>query len=61
MPPRDWRLRIADILGAVRIGRYTDGLTQEQFAGDEYFGIDVQTATHDVPTLRPLLEALMNR
>lgn len=36
MPPRDWRLRIEDILAAVeRIGRYTEGLTSERFASDE--------------------------
>jgi uncharacterized protein with HEPN domain len=35
-PSRDWDLRIRDILGAVdRIGRYTAGMTQEQFARDE--------------------------
>jgi hypothetical protein len=110
VPPRDWRLRVSDILGAVeRIGRYTEGLTQEQFARDqktyeavcfalvvigesatrisqdvqakapdvpwrkmrgmrniaahEYFGLDLetvwQTATRDVPALRPLLERLL--
>lgn len=37
MPPsRGWDLRVRDIIGAVdRIGRYTDGMTQEQFARDE--------------------------
>lgn len=37
MPPsRGWELRIRDMLGAVeRIGRYTAGMTQEQFARDE--------------------------
>jgi len=36
VPPRDWRLRVADILAAVdRIGRYVAGMSQEQFARDE--------------------------
>ena len=37
MPPsRDWSLRVRDILDAVdRIGRYTAGMTQAQFARDE--------------------------
>lgn len=36
MPPRDWRLRVADIVGAVdRIGRYTAGLDRSTFEGDE--------------------------
>ena len=36
MPPRDWRLRVSDILAAVeRIGRYTAGLHQAEFARDE--------------------------
>ena len=37
MPPdRDWSLRVRDIVGAIdRIARYTDGMTQEQFARDE--------------------------
>ncbi len=36
MPPRDWRLRVADIIAAVgRIGRFAHGLTFEQFAADE--------------------------
>jgi len=33
---RDWALRVRDILAAIdRIGRYTAGMTQEQFARDE--------------------------
>ena len=36
MPPRDWRLRVRDVLRAVeRIQRFTRGLTQETFAADE--------------------------
>ncbi|MEI7704795.1 MAG: DUF86 domain-containing protein [Deltaproteobacteria bacterium] len=36
MPPRDWRLRITDILAAVeRIHRYTAGLQEARFARDE--------------------------
>jgi uncharacterized protein with HEPN domain len=36
VPPRDWRLRIADILAAVeRIHRYTAGLQEGGFARDE--------------------------
>ena len=36
MPPRDWRLRITDILAAVeRIRRYTAGLQEAGFARDE--------------------------
>ncbi len=37
MPPdRGWALRVRDIVGAIdRIARYTAGMTQEQFAGDE--------------------------
>lgn len=111
MPPRDWRLRVSDILSAVvRIRRYTHGLSEAEFARDdktieavcfalvvigeaatnvpgevqasapgipwrkmkamrniaahEYFGIDVstvwQTATVDVPALKPLLESLLS-
>jgi uncharacterized protein with HEPN domain len=112
VPPRDWRLRVSDILAAVeRIARYTNGLTRERFvreektieavcfalivigeaashvpesaqtsvpnipwrkmrgmrniAAHEYFGLDLealwQTATQDVPALRPLLEQLLAR
>ena len=36
MPPRDWRLRVQDILSATeRIRDYTKTLTQESFAADE--------------------------
>jgi len=36
VPRRDWRLRVADILAAVeRIGRYTAGLREADFARDE--------------------------
>lgn len=36
MPPRDWRLRVRDILQAVeRIESFTQGLTQESFTKDE--------------------------
>ncbi len=36
MPLRDWRLRVSDMLSAAeRIGRYTSGLSFEQFAQDE--------------------------
>jgi hypothetical protein len=110
VPPRDWRLRVADILAAVeRIGRYTANLHEADFARDEktveavcfalvvigeavthvpddvqasapqipwrkmkgmrniaaheYFGLDRstvwQTATGDVPALKPLLESLL--
>jgi uncharacterized protein with HEPN domain len=110
VPPRDWRLRVADLLAAVeRIRRYTAGIQESEFSRDEktveavcfalviigeasshvpesiqegapqipwrkmkgmrniaaheYFGIDVstvwQTATVDVPALRPLLEKLL--
>lgn len=35
MPPRDWRLLIADIVDAIQaIDAYTTDLTQEQFAAD---------------------------
>jgi uncharacterized protein with HEPN domain len=35
VPPRDWRLRIEDILEAInRIDTYTRGMTHESFAGD---------------------------
>jgi uncharacterized protein with HEPN domain len=112
VPPRDWRLRVSDILAAVeRIGRYTAGLREADFARDErtveavcfalvvigeavthvpegvqaeapqipwrkmkgmrniaaheYFGLDRstvwQTATVDVPALKPLLQALLGR
>lgn len=110
MPRRDWRLRVADIVAAIaRIGRYTAGMQEAEFAHDEktveavcfalvvigeaaahvpddvqagapeipwrkmtgmrniaaheYFGIDLatvwQTATVDVPALKPLLERLL--
>jgi len=36
VPPRNWRLRIEDILNAVgRIERFTRGLAFETFANDE--------------------------
>ena len=36
MPPREWRLRVEDILDAIgHVGRYTTGLTYEAFASDE--------------------------
>ncbi len=36
MSPRDWRLRISDILSAIdRIAEYTAGLSHEQFAADQ--------------------------
>lgn len=110
MPHRNWHLRVADILAAAdRIGRYTAGIQEAEFAHDEktveavcfalvvigeaaghvpdsvqagapqlpwrkmkamrniaaheYFGIDLatvwQTATVDVPALRPLLRKLL--
>jgi uncharacterized protein with HEPN domain len=35
VPPRDWRLRVEDILEAVtRIANYTRGMTSETLAGD---------------------------
>jgi uncharacterized protein with HEPN domain len=36
LPPRDWRLRVEDILDAIaRIERYVAGLTSEQFKADQ--------------------------
>ena len=36
MPPRQWRLRVEDILDAIaKVERYVDGLTFEQFQADE--------------------------
>lgn len=36
MPPRDWRLRVEDILDAIaRIERYVEGLGFEQFQSDQ--------------------------
>jgi uncharacterized protein with HEPN domain len=36
VPPRDWRLRVRDILRAAeRIQSYTSGLSQERFAADD--------------------------
>ena len=36
MPPRDWRLRVEDILQAIRkIQRLTGGTTLEKFSADE--------------------------
>jgi uncharacterized protein with HEPN domain len=36
LPPREWRLRVEDILEAIaRIERYTQGLTFEQFQADQ--------------------------
>ena len=59
MPPREWRLRIEDILGAAaRIARYTDGKSLGVFATEvpwaemramrnivvhEYFGVTKET------------------
>jgi hypothetical protein len=35
LPPRDWRLRVEDILDAIaRIEQYVNGLTLEQFRAD---------------------------
>jgi len=53
--PRDWRIRIEDILESLsRIERYIDGMTYEQFAGDDRtldavirnFGIIGEAANH---------------
>lgn len=55
MPPREWRLRIEDILGAAaRISRYTEGKNLVTFAQDDLtldavsrcFGIIGEAATH---------------
>jgi len=36
LPPRDWRLRVEDILDAIaRIEQYVNGLTIEQFRADQ--------------------------
>lgn len=36
MPPREWRLRVEDILEAIaRIERYVEGLSFEQFQADQ--------------------------
>lgn len=36
MPPREWKLRIADVVAAVdKIRRYTDGMSVEAFLTDE--------------------------
>ena len=36
MPPREWRLRVEDILEAIaRIQQYVEGLTFEQFQADQ--------------------------
>jgi uncharacterized protein with HEPN domain len=36
LPPREWRLRVDDILEAIaRIERYVEGLTIEQFKADQ--------------------------
>jgi uncharacterized protein with HEPN domain len=36
LPPREWRLRVEDILDAIaRIQRYVEGLTFEQFLADQ--------------------------
>ena len=36
MPPREWRLRIEDVLDAIaKIERYVQGLTFEEFQADE--------------------------
>lgn len=36
MPPRDWRLRVEDILDAIaRIERYVAGINSEQFKADQ--------------------------
>jgi uncharacterized protein with HEPN domain len=36
VPPRDWRLRLQDILdAAAKIARYTDGFDFETFAADD--------------------------
>jgi uncharacterized protein with HEPN domain len=36
LPPREWRLRVDDVLEAIaRIERYVEGLTFEQFQADQ--------------------------
>lgn len=36
MPPRDWRLRVEDILESIhRVMRYTEGMDEASFAVDE--------------------------
>ena len=60
MPPREWRLRVQDIIEAVeKIGRYTDGLSAELFRADERtveavlwnFTIIGEAARHIPPTV----------
>lgn len=55
MPPREWRLRIEDILdAATRVGRYVEGRSLAAFAGDDLaqdaishcFGIIGEAAAH---------------
>jgi uncharacterized protein with HEPN domain len=55
VPPREWRLRIEDILdAAARIARYTEGKSLAAFAADDLtldavsrcFGIVGEAATH---------------
>lgn len=36
MPPREWRMRVEDILGSIeKISRYTAGMTFEAFQSDD--------------------------
>ncbi len=36
MPPREWRVRVEDILGSItKIERYTAGMTFDTFQGDD--------------------------
>jgi uncharacterized protein with HEPN domain len=71
--PRDWRLRVQDILDAIAtIQGYTAGMEYAAFVRDrrtivvhEYFGINQQilwdTTQTDLPPLVGRLEGLLNR
>ena len=49
MSPRDWRLRIDDILSAIdKIQRYTEGMTGESLATDEK---TLDAVLHDVTVI----------
>ena len=61
---RDWRFRVRDILASVNAAlEYADGMAFEEFARDEYFGVDDRilwdTVVHDLPPLVTKLEAVL--
>jgi uncharacterized protein with HEPN domain len=68
VPPREWRIRLEDILEAIsRIEEYTRGLEFEAFAGDRLRSDAVilrivwDTLRSDLPALREQLQRVLDQ